>query len=87
MDATVSEQYKKQLGLRFQPQGAEVAITLIKVEINPIGFTLLFQGPARPILAEGTYEFAVEDGTAHTFHAMPIHTPVPGHQDYQAVFN
>lgn len=87
MDATGSEQFKRQLGLNFQPQGAEVTVTLIKVEPQPVGFILLFQGPARPVLPEGLYEFAVEDGTSHTFHVMPIHTPMPGHQDYQAVFN
>ncbi len=87
MDATASEQFKRQLGLTFQPQGAAPAVALVKVEPQPIGFILLFQGPARPVLPEGMYEFAVEDGTAHIFHIMPIHTPMPGHQDYQAVFN
>ena len=87
MDATGAEQFKRQLGMNFQPEGAAPALTLIKVEPQPIGFILLFQGPAKPLLPEGQYDFTVDDGTAHMFHVMPIHTPMPGHQDYQAVFN
>jgi hypothetical protein len=87
MDATRPEQFRLQLGMAFQPEGAAPALTLIKVESQPVGFILMFQGPAKPVLAEGQYEFAVEDGTACAFHVMPIHTPMPGHQDYQAIFN
>ncbi len=87
MHATVSEQFKRQIGMVFQPQGADVALALVKLEPQAIGFILMFQGPAKPLLPEGLYDFTVEDGTACMFHIMPIHTPVPGHQDYQAVFN
>ena len=87
MDAKASEQFTRQLGMVFQPQGADVALALVKLVPQQIGFILLFQGPAKPVLPEGLYDFAVEDGSSCAFHIMPIHTPVPGHQDYQAVFN
>jgi hypothetical protein len=28
-----------------------------------------------------------EDGAAHDLYLIPVHTPAPGRQDYQAVFN
>lgn len=79
--------FEAQLGKVFQPKGADVALELVKVEKLPQGFVLLFQGPYKRILEEGLYEFAVESGESFTFHVMPIHTPLPGHQDYQAIFN
>ena len=87
VDSTSAEQFRHRLGMAFQPQGAAPALTLIKVEAQPVGFILMFQGPAKPVLPEGQYEFTVEDGTACMFHVMPMHTPMPGHRDYQAIFN
>jgi hypothetical protein len=79
--------FSAHIGELFQPAGAEVALELVKVEAQPQGFLLLFQGPYKRILPEGIYDFTVAGSKNFTFHVMPIHTPVPGHQDYQAVFN
>ena len=87
MSVMTAENFIPHTGKIFQGAGAPVALALVKVERHPCGFVLLFQGPARPVLREGTYEFAIEDGGAASFHIMPVHTPIPGHQDYQAIFN
>jgi hypothetical protein len=50
-------------------------------------FTVLFHGPRRDILPEGTYTADIEDGSSLEFHISPIHTPAPDRQEYQAVFN
>ncbi len=48
---------------------------------------LVFSGPPGDVLAEGMHTIKVEDGTAYDLYLIPIHTPEPGRQDYQAVFN
>lgn len=51
-------------------------------------FTLIFAGAREHgYLSEGVYECEVEGGSAFSFHIMPIHTPRPDRQEYQAVFN
>ncbi|MGE0419020.1 MAG: hypothetical protein AB7O80_19630 [Acetobacteraceae bacterium] len=50
-------------------------------------FTLVFRGARNPVLPEGMRRVIAPDGRAFDIYVMPIHTPAPGHQDYQAVFN
>jgi Domain of unknown function (DUF6916) len=50
-------------------------------------FNLIFSGPPGDVLREGLYTFQVERGPEFEFYVMPIHTPAPGQQDYQAAFN
>jgi hypothetical protein len=50
-------------------------------------FTLIFAGPRGDVLAEGLYGTTTEDGTRFAFYIMPVHTPAPDRQEYQAVFN
>ena len=79
----------------FRVKGGRHGLVLKKVELGPPepdsavrrSFTLIFSGPPGDVLAEGLYEFDVDHGPALGFYIIPIHTPVRGRQDYQAVFN
>jgi hypothetical protein len=50
-------------------------------------FTLIFQGVRGDVMAEGLRTATAEDGSGFELYIMPIHTPAPDRQDYQAVFN
>jgi hypothetical protein len=50
-------------------------------------FSLIFEGPPGAILPEGLRRIVGADGAAFVLYLMPVHTPHPGRQDYQAVFN
>jgi hypothetical protein len=53
----------------------------------PKPFTLVFHGPRGDVMPEGLYPVRVEDGARFELYVIPIHTPAPDRQDYQAVFN
>ncbi len=51
-------------------------------------FTLIFRGPKeRDVLPEGFYQCEVDGGPVYDIYVMPILSPQPDSQDYQAVFN
>ena len=90
------EDFSPHLGKRFDFVGHHLTLLLRSVEPQPqfaapnatrVPFTLVFEGPAGDILPEGSYQAAAQDGPAFEMYIAPIHTPIPGHQDYQAVFN
>jgi hypothetical protein len=95
-EALAHEHFAPYVGRRFSFEGHHVTLTLASVTANPqfaipgspkVPFTLIFHGPAGDILPEGYYRTTIEDGPVMAFHIMPIHTPAPGQQDYQAVFS
>jgi hypothetical protein len=69
------------------------ALTLMQVEVLYFkgvprqAFSLIFSGPPGDVLREGLHTLQVERGPEFELYVMPIHTPVPGKQHYQAVFN
>jgi len=84
------------VGKRFCFDDHPVTLVLRAVDFQPsfaapgaprVPFTLIFEGPAGVILTAGHYRAAVQDGPVFELHVMPIHTPSPGRQDYQAAFN
>lgn len=84
------------VGLAFRFDGWHGSLRLSAIEMgrNPglpdlpsAPYTLIFAGPRDDILAAGLYETTAEDGTRFAFYIMPIHTPAPDRQEYQAVFN
>jgi hypothetical protein len=87
MDSRTADDFAPHIGKIFQPLGSQIALLLAAVEQSAPGFTLLFQGPPGQILPPGMHDFQLEDGVGFCFYVMPIHTPVAGRQDYQAVFN
>ena len=77
----------------FRVKDDEHALTLMQVEVLDIKggsrqpFTLIFSGPPGDVLREGRYTLQVERGPEFELYVMPVHTPVPGQQHYQAAFN
>ncbi len=49
-------------------------------------FSLLFHGPRGDVMPQGLYAATAEAGAQFEFHIMPIHTPAPDRQEYQAAF-
>jgi hypothetical protein len=77
----------------FRVKGGRHALKLAHVEVLAIkggqrhAFNLIFTGPPGDVLREGLYVLQVENGPEFELYVMPIHTPSPGQQDYQALFN
>lgn len=92
--ALTAELFARHLGQAFRVDGGPHVLTLTKVEASPkedwqtrAPFLLLFSGPPADVVAEGMRTIALDDGTAYDLYLIPVHTPAPGRQDYQAVFN
>lgn len=89
-----AETFAPHVGQIFQIKGGRYALKLTEIETAPLqswqthpAFTLLFRGPPDDVMPEGMHALTREDGTAYEIYVSPIHTPAPGRQDYQAVFN
>jgi hypothetical protein len=94
--ALTADTFAPHLGASFHVEGGHHVLALSEVDRLPIQpghaptyqpFVLIFSGPPGDVLAEGLHTIAREDGTAYDLYLIPIHTPTPGRQDYQAVFN
>jgi hypothetical protein len=93
-----SEHFLPHVDKVFRVVGGRHALTLTSVDVRPLQewerkvvprppFTLIFRGPPGDVLAEGFHKLEVEGGPSFEFYMMPIHTPDPSRQDYQAAFN
>jgi len=77
----------------FRVKGGRHALKLSQIEMFDMksgerqAFNLIFTGPPGDVLGEGLYTLEVENGPAFELYVMPIHTPTPGQQNYQALFN
>lgn len=92
--ALTADLFARHLGQAFQVGGGRHVLTLTSIETSPkeawqtrAAFLLLFSGPLGDVVAEGMRTITLDDGTAYDLYLIPIHTPAPGRQDYQAVFN
>jgi hypothetical protein len=93
-----AERFRPHVGKVFRVRGGEHAFTLDEVQMYPLSqaqakvlsrepFTLIFTGPPGNVLPEGMYTFDVDGGPSFELYVMPIHTPAPNRQNYQAAFN
>lgn len=92
-----ADTFAPHVGASFQVEGGHHVLSLTEVErfrpepghgrpdFEP--FALIFSGPPGDVLAEGLHTLTVADGSAYDLYLIPIHTPQPGRQDYQALFN
>jgi hypothetical protein len=96
MSPPVAEDFHFYIGSYFWVRGGRHALALAEVargtakswpDQAPQPFILILRGPPDDVLPENFYEFDLADGKSFAFHMMPIHTPAPGRQDYQAVFS
>jgi hypothetical protein len=95
--ALTADLFARHVGQAFRILGGRHVLVLDQVDrpapqpwhrdMGLTPFTLLFSGPPGDVLAEGLHTIALEDGTAYGLYLIPVHTPAPGRQDYQAVFN
>lgn len=94
-DVLTAEVFTPHTEKEFRPRGWHGSLTLVSIDsVARSGwdvaqrkpFSLIFRGVRDDILPEGLYVFDVEGGTVFEFYVSPIHTPAPGHQDYQAAF-
>jgi hypothetical protein len=84
------------IGRQFRPAETELALTLVTIDRREFPgweaaarqpFSLILRGPHTPVVAEGLYRMAIDDGPDPSLYLIPIFTTVPDHQDYQIVFN
>jgi hypothetical protein len=81
----------------FRVKGGRHALTLVQVDVlgpEPHtkgaprqSFNLIFSGPPADVLHEGLHTLEIADGPQFELYVIPIHTPAPGRQNYQAAFN
>jgi hypothetical protein len=51
-------------------------------------FLLIFRGPKEgEVMGEGLYQCEIEGGPTYSLYIMPVYTPQPDRQEYQAAFN
>jgi hypothetical protein len=92
------EHFRPHLDKVFHVRGGEHALRLVEVQARQMPeweakavprqpFNLIFRGPPGHVLREGQYTFEIEHGPHFELYVMPIHTPTPDRQDYQAAFN
>jgi len=89
--------FKPHVGKNCRFKGTRHSFPLVKVlsdrkrlpdYVKRRPFTLIFQGPKeQEVLPEGIYDCEIDGGPTYSLYVIPIHTPAPDHQDYQAVFN
>ncbi len=89
--------FKPHVGKVFRFEGTRHAFPLDRILSDrkrlPPGvkrrpFTLIFRGPKEPdVLPEGLYDCEIEGGPTYRLYVIPIYTPRPDRQEYQAVFN
>jgi len=91
------DHFTPHVGKLVRVAGTRQALVLDRVEGDgevPKGwprapFVVVFRGSAGrdALLPEGLYDCEIEDGPSVNLYVIPIHTTVPGRQEYQSVFN
>jgi hypothetical protein len=89
--------FKPHVGKKFRFKGTRYVLPLVQVQadrkklpdyVKRRPFTLIFRGPKESeVLPEGLYDCEADGGEAYSLYVIPIYTPAPGRQDYQAVFS
>jgi hypothetical protein len=97
MDTLTIEHFKPHAGKTVRFKGTPYAFVLDRVEGDggppPAGyprapFIVIFRGPSKTdVMPGGLYDCAIDDGPTYSLHVMPIYTPRPDRQEYQAAFN
>ena len=93
-----AEDFRPHIDKAFRVRGGRHNLTLAAVQAGAVSeaecqailrqpFNLIFRGPPGDVLAEGMYTLEVDGGPAFELYVIPVHTPAPGRQDYQAAFN
>jgi hypothetical protein len=91
------EHFRPYVGKRVTFRGMPYAFMIDRLEggATPVpagwsrsSFVVIFSGPSKTdVMPTGLYECEMEGGSVYTLHIMPIYTPQPDCQEYQAAFN
>jgi hypothetical protein len=91
------DHFRPHVGKQVRFRGTPYALTIDRLEggalAPPAGwarspFVVIFSGPSKTdVMPTGLYDCEIEDGPVYSLHVMPIHTPRPDRQEYQAAFN
>lgn len=90
------EDFQPHLDREFRFAGQKQVLRLTRIDVMdhpPMpglaykAFVLIFTGPRGDVLPEGLYAAETEGDARFDFYILPIHTPAPDRQEYQAVFN
>lgn len=96
IEQLAADDFAPYIGKQFRPAQTGFALTLVTIdrcEFSGWGaaarqpFSLILRGPRHPVVSEGLYQIAIEDGPHLSLYMIPIFTTAHGHQDYQIVFN
>jgi hypothetical protein len=93
-----AEHFRPYIGKDLCVRGGRHALTLVDVQTRSLSeaernivprqpFNLIFRGPSGDVLPEGIYTLDVEGGASFELYVIPVYTPAPDRQDYQAAFN
>jgi len=91
-----TEHFRPYVGKRVTFRGTSYALIIDRLEGGttpvPAGwrspFVVIFRGPSKTdVMPTGLYECEMEGGPVYSLHIMPIYTPQPDCQEYQAAFN
>ncbi|MBV8737686.1 MAG: hypothetical protein JO007_10580 [Alphaproteobacteria bacterium] len=96
IDHLTGDDFNAYLGRVFRPATSNLGLVLVQIDRHEFTgwneaprkpFSLILRGPPRPILLEGSYRIAIENGPVMTLYTIPIFTAARDHQNYQIVFN
>lgn len=96
IDHLTGDDFNAYLGRVFRPATSSLDLILVHIDRREfVGwsdaprkpFSLILRGPPRPVLREGSYRIAIENGPDMTLYIIPIFTAARDHQNYQIVFN
>ena len=97
-ESLTREHFLPHVNKKFRVRGGSHAFIRARIEGSAVGapappsgmrlpFNLIFSGPPKDVLSEGSYTVDVDDGPHFELYLIPIHTPERDRQDYQASFN
>lgn len=87
MDDLTIERFQNHTGSTFRIEEADLAVELSEVVGSaPGAFSVLFNGPSEPVLAQATYTFTAPDGSTLPIFIVPIGRAESGAVVYEAVF-
>jgi Domain of unknown function (DUF6916) len=96
IDQLTADDFVPYVGGKFRPAATGLDLTFVAIDRREFPgwgaaarqpFSLILRGSRRPVVAEGLYRMAIDDGPDLSLYLIPIFTTAPDHQDYQIVFN
>jgi hypothetical protein len=96
IEQLTADDFAPYIGKQFRPAQTEFALTLVTIDRWKFSgwgaaarqpFSLILRGPRHPVVKEGLYRIAIENGPNLSLYMIPIFTTAHHHQDYQIVFN